>query len=617
MSTDASLLQCPRCGNAVSADACNGCGLPVRGGPYPGTLSVTTLGANFFQALDPLILEEIVPLLDEQPSPTCTERIIAEYAAEKSLHIGNPVWEGRADFARDRVRAGSTVLDVGCGFGTYAIAMARSADRVIALDRSEARVAITAARARAEGLTNVTAIHAEGVDLPVADESCDIVTVVGVLEWVGVGTVDPLAAQRSLLAEVARVLKPDGQLVLGIENRYGGHYFAGAREEHTGLRFISLLPRALSRAYSRLVRRAPFEQLTHSRRGLVSLLADVGLTARFAYPFPSYSEPQFTFDEEHVKSGGTFYIRHCFHHSSPRRRAAAHVASVLPTRLFAALAPTFWVRGSKSATALAPAASSVTGTATCDGSAKFVDWDARLFVTRPRLRWNDPSVQPLQDGWNARRWLTSPVRERGRRSREDQFFRLMRSELVGRARPAAAAEPLAFPSPDEAAAVLALQDGTVQWLASCLARRRLLRLETVDEHSDLRLTNVVVDASGSSLVVIDSPPGTRLREFGVDATSIALDVASAARGAKVYDLSSATAVLSHDDARRSAIGSFLASLLPPLAPDDAAAVVCAAVIGDSWARPAPVPGLRAFLEWCARGELVALLANDLAVERTC
>jgi SAM-dependent methyltransferase len=55
---------------------------------------------------------------------------------------------------------GDHVLDVGCGFGTTALAMARavgSEGRVMALDLSEVMVARVKARADAEGLTNVIA----------------------------------------------------------------------------------------------------------------------------------------------------------------------------------------------------------------------------------------------------------------------------------------------------------------------------------------------------------------------------------------------------------------------------------------------------------------------------
>jgi len=49
-----------------------------------------------------------------------------------------------------------------------------------------------------------------------------------VLEWTGYGHDDPLASQEAVLAEASRVLKWGGTLLIGIENRFGAHYFLGA-----------------------------------------------------------------------------------------------------------------------------------------------------------------------------------------------------------------------------------------------------------------------------------------------------------------------------------------------------------------------------------------------------
>ena len=101
---------------------------------------------------------------------------------------------------------GRDVLDVGCGDGVYALAAARAGAHVTGLDRSTEAVSAARARAESEGLT---------VDLQVGDAGAlsfpadrfDVVLAVTVLCFV--------EKPAQAVAEMARVLRPGGVLVLG------------------------------------------------------------------------------------------------------------------------------------------------------------------------------------------------------------------------------------------------------------------------------------------------------------------------------------------------------------------------------------------------------------------
>ncbi len=63
----------------------------------------------------------------------------------------------------------------------------------------------------------------------------------------GGGAVPCPKASFSFLAKVSlRILQPDGHLYIGIENRYGYGYFFGVPEDHTGVKYASLVPRWLA-----------------------------------------------------------------------------------------------------------------------------------------------------------------------------------------------------------------------------------------------------------------------------------------------------------------------------------------------------------------------------------
>ncbi len=98
----------------------------------------------------------------------------------------------------------AVVGDLGCGTGEMTATLAPFVARVIAVDASVEM--LQAASRRVEGATNVDLRRGDLEALPIDDARLDLALVTLVLHHVP----DPLAA----LAEVARVLAPDGRIVL-------------------------------------------------------------------------------------------------------------------------------------------------------------------------------------------------------------------------------------------------------------------------------------------------------------------------------------------------------------------------------------------------------------------
>jgi SAM-dependent methyltransferase len=176
---------------------------------------------------------------------------------------------------------GGTVLDFGCGLGANTHSLARNFSKVYATDLTLERAQFTLVRALQEKLLNVNVFCCGDTPyIPLKDQSVDVVVLDGVLEWLPESRPgEPRSIQIEFLKELGRILKHDGYLFIGIENRIGYGYFLGKIEEHTRLRFASLLPRRIANIYSLWLRGKPIRTYTYTRWGYQSLLESGGFAA--------------------------------------------------------------------------------------------------------------------------------------------------------------------------------------------------------------------------------------------------------------------------------------------------------------------------------------------------
>jgi ubiquinone/menaquinone biosynthesis C-methylase UbiE len=117
---------------------------------------------------------------------------------------------------RDRLRSilrpepGERILEIGPGVGYYTLDMAAwvgPEGKVEIFDLQQKFLDHTSGRAGEQGLTNVIPTQGDATALPYEDDSMDAVALTAVLGEIP----DPVAALR----EIARVLKPDGRLIVG------------------------------------------------------------------------------------------------------------------------------------------------------------------------------------------------------------------------------------------------------------------------------------------------------------------------------------------------------------------------------------------------------------------
>ena len=125
--------------------------------------------------------------------------------------IDGPIWYEhwhRYHFAAG-FAAGKSVVDVASGEGYGSALLARTAARVTGIDASAEAVAL--ARRRYAGAANLEFLEGRCESMPVGDASADLVVSFETLEHVE----DP----RTLIAEAARVLRPDGLFLVSTPNK--------------------------------------------------------------------------------------------------------------------------------------------------------------------------------------------------------------------------------------------------------------------------------------------------------------------------------------------------------------------------------------------------------------
>lgn len=126
----------------------------------------------------------------------------------------------------------STLLDLGCGSGTYALPLTRWFGTVHGVDISRGQ--ITEAQAKCAGVDNVDFRVGDARQLHFEDSSVDGVLLSLMLHHVP-SDADSWRGHRAVLAECARVLRPGGVMVLGV---------CSQQQVYDGAWYCRLMPRA-------------------------------------------------------------------------------------------------------------------------------------------------------------------------------------------------------------------------------------------------------------------------------------------------------------------------------------------------------------------------------------
>lgn len=180
------------------------------------------------------------------------------------------------------------ILEIGAGYGAITRYLGECGGNVLALEGSPRRAEI--ARSRTRDLENVTVL-AEKLDQFQWDSQFDVIILIGVLEHINRFITGENPAVE-MLQQVRSLLKPDGKMILAIENQLGLKYFAGAPEDHMGKPMYGIEGRYRSD-----------EPQTFGHSVLAGMLEEAGYASyEFLIPLPDYKLPVSILTEEGIKS---------------------------------------------------------------------------------------------------------------------------------------------------------------------------------------------------------------------------------------------------------------------------------------------------------------------------
>ena len=184
------------------------------------------------------------------------------------------------------------VLEIGSGCGAVTGALCKKAKQVTCIELSRKRSQINAWGHRDCDNLKILMGNFQDVEKTLT-EKYDYITLIGVFEY-GEAYIQSETPYVDFLKIISKHLKPNGKIVLAIENRLGLKYWAGCTEDHFGTLFEGLEGYPTTKGVK-----------TFSRKEFLQILSDAGnLHAEWYYPFPDYKLPMTVYSDRRLPLKG-------------------------------------------------------------------------------------------------------------------------------------------------------------------------------------------------------------------------------------------------------------------------------------------------------------------------
>jgi ubiquinone/menaquinone biosynthesis C-methylase UbiE len=120
----------------------------------------------------------------------------------------------------DSLKETDVVADLGCGNGRHVFPCAEQCSSVFGVDISVEMLNIVKMKLHMKSMRNVSLVHADVVQLPIADNMLDAVLFIASLH-----NIQGKEHRHAALQEVMRVLKPQGSALISVWSRWQDKYY--------------------------------------------------------------------------------------------------------------------------------------------------------------------------------------------------------------------------------------------------------------------------------------------------------------------------------------------------------------------------------------------------------
>lgn len=250
--TQLELLACPNCKTSLADGRCGGCGES-----FDWTLDILDLRwpRAEFDEREKNFVNQLVDNFDTSTFAEMSEMVrryhFSDYSEELleglKSRANDPGQLGRKMLEMFSSRSssyfapseGHVALDVGCGYGTATLTLAKQFDHVIALDPYLPVLLLCKKFLQEQGVRNVLLIQANAQSIPLHDRCVDYTIAQNVIEH--------LFDVSPALVEVERTLAEHGRFCADSRNRYDLLF----PEPHVRIRWVGMFPRFLQSWYVR------------------------------------------------------------------------------------------------------------------------------------------------------------------------------------------------------------------------------------------------------------------------------------------------------------------------------------------------------------------------------
>lgn len=179
----------------------------------------------------------------------------------------------------------ASILEVGGGLGAITGHLCSVAKKVVSVEYSKRRAENIYYRHKNKDNLEVIVGNLNKINF---SEKFDYIVLIGVFEYAKRFS-DSINPFNDFLNKLKALLKPDGVILIAIENRYGIKYFAGSNEDHFGEKYLSL------KGYD------DKDIVTFGKEELSNIINDCNFKYhKYYYPFPDYKMPYVIFTDERV-----------------------------------------------------------------------------------------------------------------------------------------------------------------------------------------------------------------------------------------------------------------------------------------------------------------------------